>query len=145
MTAIASQAGSLGWRLGEQAGADELAVAVDGVEMDVERRIGGELLELLSDAREGLVMAHLLGEEFFEGAQEGWGCLRVLVPDLECQAQERQVEVHFLLLVSALVGEVACGFRRAAERGGAVLDHIVLALLLGLSSPTFLFPAFVFS
>ena len=113
--------------------------------MDVERGIGGELLEQLADARERLVMARLHGEEFFEGAQEGWGRLRVLAPDLEREVQERQVEVHLLLVVSALVGEVACGLRRAAERCGAILDDIVLALLLGLSSPAFLFPGFVFA
>jgi hypothetical protein len=59
--------------------------------------------------------------------------------------QEGQIEVEFLLLVGALVGEVAGGFRRAGERRGAVFHHIVLALFLQLASPTFFFPVFVFA
>ncbi len=68
-----------GRRLGEEAASDELAVTVDGVKMDVEGGIGGEGLEPLLKARERLVMAHLLGEEFFEGSQDGrgrFGCSR---------------------------------------------------------------------
>jgi len=42
----------------------------DGIEMDVEPRIGGELLKLKSDLDEGLPMTQLLGEEFIECGQE---------------------------------------------------------------------------
>jgi len=47
--------------------------------------------------------------------------------------------------VSALVGEVAGGFRRTAERCGAVVHDIVLALFLELSSPIFLLAVFFFA
>lgn len=113
--------------------------------MDVERGIGGEILEALSEASEHLLMTQLLGEEFFESGQDGRSCFGVLAPDLKCEAQEGQIEGPFLLLMNALVGEVACGFRRAGECRGAVVNHIVLALLLDLPLPAFLFPAFIFA
>jgi len=74
---------------------------------------------------------------------QGWRGQRGFSPDLEREVQERQVKVQFLLLVGALVGEVAGGFRRAGECCGAVLNDIVLALFLQLTSPTFFFPVFV--
>ena len=59
--------------------------------------------------------------------------------------QVRQIEVQFLLLVGALVGEVAGGFRRTAKRGGAVVHDSVLALFLKLSSPIFLLAVILFA
>jgi hypothetical protein len=48
--------------------------------------------------------------------------------------------------MGALAGEVAGGFRRAAERCGTVLNDIVLTLFLALlSSPIFLFAVFIFA
>jgi hypothetical protein len=54
----------------EEAGSHELAIALDGIEMDMQTRIGGELLEVKSEADEGLPMTQLLGEQFMECGQE---------------------------------------------------------------------------
>ncbi len=57
-----------GWA--KRAAAHQLAVAVDGIEMDMQTRIGGELLEVFCEADEGFPMTQLLGEEFIESGQE---------------------------------------------------------------------------
>jgi len=55
---------------GEEAVSNELAIAVDGIEVDMQSGICGELLELLSDADEGFLTTQLLGEELIECGQE---------------------------------------------------------------------------
>jgi len=63
-----------GWSVcrgfGEEAASDEFSVVFDGVEMDMETRVGGELLELLCEADEGFPMTQLHGEQFIECGQE---------------------------------------------------------------------------
>jgi hypothetical protein len=69
--------------------------------------------------------------------------LRVARPNLECQAQEGQIELDLLLVVSALAGGVRCRFCCTGESGGAVQHHIVLLLELPvalLASEAFFFP-----
>ena len=62
--------GSVCGGFGEEAVSDEFAVVVDGIEMDMQTGIGGELLELLRHADEAFPMTQLLGEEFIECGQE---------------------------------------------------------------------------
>ncbi len=54
----------------EEAGSDEFSVVLDGIEMDMEARVGGEVLELLCEADEGFPMTQLHGEQFIECGQE---------------------------------------------------------------------------
>ncbi len=55
---------------GEEAASYQLAVALNGIEMDMQTRIGGELLELLCEANEDFLMTQLFGEQLLEGGQE---------------------------------------------------------------------------
>jgi hypothetical protein len=55
--------GSVCRGFGVEAISDELAVVFDGIKMDMKTRIGGEVLEMLSDADEGFPMTQLLGED----------------------------------------------------------------------------------
>ncbi len=43
---------------------------LDGIEMDMEARVGGEVLELLCEADEGFPMTQFYGEQFIECGEE---------------------------------------------------------------------------
>ncbi len=54
----------------EEAASDEFSVVLDGIEMDMEARVGGEVLELLCEADEGFPMTQFYGEQFIECGEE---------------------------------------------------------------------------
>lgn len=62
--------GSVCRGVGEEAVSHEFAVVFDGIEVDMQTGIGGEPLELLCEADEGVPMTQLLGEQLIECCQE---------------------------------------------------------------------------
>jgi hypothetical protein len=134
-------------RLGEREEpvSDELLVAFDWIQMDVQRGVLGKSLERRTEGLEDMDVALVLLPELLESVQECLGGgLRPLTPDLQRQVQEGQIELKLLLVVSALGGEVRCRFSRAGECCGAVQHHIVLFLALPialLASEALFFPS----
>ncbi len=99
--------------------------------MDMQGRIGGEVFELLSDLGERLLLTEPFAQERFERGEERRGCrLGLLAPDLEREAQVRQIEVQILQVLSALAGEVRGRLSGTAQGGGAVRDDVVFLLAL---------------
>jgi len=108
--------------------------------MDVEGRIGCEVLQLLADPVERLLLPQPLVQQLFQRGHERLGGLGVLSPDLQRETQEGQIEFQFLLVMSALAGEVRRRFGCTGQSRGTVLYHVLLALMIALlASPTLVF------
>jgi hypothetical protein len=78
-------------------------------------------------------MPHPLGEQLLERLEQRRRTIRMLTPDLQCQAVEEQVEVERLHRMGAVIGEVIGGFRRAGKPRCGVLYDGVLLLSFALS------------
>jgi hypothetical protein len=77
------------FRAGEEPLSDELLVAFNRIQMDMQGGILGELPELRSEGLEGVHVTLAFLQEVFQGAQQGL-CrgLELLAPDLYGQVQE---------------------------------------------------------
>ncbi len=72
----------------------------DGIKMDMKTRIGGEVLEMLSDADEGFPMTQLLGEDQINRSLSGSLSQSITERFRELNSTDVQVDVGKIDLTS---------------------------------------------